>query len=183
MLAVVLALTAAVGYGGSDFAAGLASRSAPVIQITLLASVIGGVIVAAALPFAASPGPNAAALAWGFVAGLGGTLGAFAGRLAVIPGPRFQPDRSAGGESERPGPFGSQGAGTGDHVPGFPPPARRSREPRPVREPQPPLVQPAAPLRVAEHLRDRHPRTQRPGRDLIQAPNSRPFRAHEPVTA
>ena len=39
---------------------------------------IGGVIVAAALPFAASPGPNAAALAWGFVAGLGGTLGAFA---------------------------------------------------------------------------------------------------------
>ena len=78
MLAVVLALTAAIGYGGSDFAAGLASRSAPVIQITLLASVIGGVIVAAALPFAASPGPNAAALAWGFVAGLGGTLGAFA---------------------------------------------------------------------------------------------------------
>ena len=39
---------------------------------------IGGVIVAAALPFAASPGPNAAALAWGFAAGLGGTLGAFA---------------------------------------------------------------------------------------------------------
>ena len=68
MLAVVLALTAAIGYGGSDFAAGLASRSAPVIQITLLASVISGVIVAAALPFAASPGPNAAALAWGFVA-------------------------------------------------------------------------------------------------------------------
>ena len=78
MLAVVLALTAAISYGGSDFAAGLASRSAPVIQITLLASVIGGVIVAAALPFAASPGPNAAGLAWGFVAGLGGTLGAFA---------------------------------------------------------------------------------------------------------
>ena len=78
MLAVVLALASAVGYGGSDFAAGLASRSAPVIQITLLASVVSGVIVAAALPFAASPGPNGAALAWGFLAGLGGTLGAFA---------------------------------------------------------------------------------------------------------
>ena len=78
MLAVVLALASAIGYGSSDFAAGLASRSAPVIQITLLASVISGVIVAAALPFAASPGPNAAALAWGFGAGLGGTLGAFA---------------------------------------------------------------------------------------------------------
>jgi hypothetical protein len=37
MLAVVLALTAAIGYGGSDFAAGLASRSAPVIQVTLIA--------------------------------------------------------------------------------------------------------------------------------------------------
>jgi drug/metabolite transporter (DMT)-like permease len=78
MLAIVLALASAIGYGGSDFAAGLASRSAPVIQITLLASVIGAVIVAAALPFAASPGPSGAALAWGFVAGLGGTLGAFA---------------------------------------------------------------------------------------------------------
>ena len=78
MLAIVLALASAIGYGGSDFAAGLASRSAPVIQITLLASVISGVIVAAALPFAASPGPSGAALAWGFVAGLGGTLGAFA---------------------------------------------------------------------------------------------------------
>jgi drug/metabolite transporter (DMT)-like permease len=78
VLAIVLALASAIGYGGSDFAAGLASRSAPVIQITLLASVISGVIVAAALPFAASPGPSGAALAWGFVAGLGGTLGAFA---------------------------------------------------------------------------------------------------------
>jgi drug/metabolite transporter (DMT)-like permease len=78
VLAVVLALASAIGYGSSDFAAGLASRSAPVIQITLLASVVSGVIVAAALPFAASPGPSGAALAWGFAAGLGGTLGAFA---------------------------------------------------------------------------------------------------------
>ena len=78
MLAVVLALASAVGYGGSDFAAGLASRSAPVIQITLLASAVSALIVLAALPFAASPGPSATALAWGFGAGLGGTLGAFA---------------------------------------------------------------------------------------------------------
>ena len=78
MLAIVLALASAIGYGGSDFAAGLASRSAPVIQITLLASAVSAVIVMAALPFAASPGPSGAALTWGFVAGLGGTLGAFA---------------------------------------------------------------------------------------------------------
>ena len=78
MLAIVLALASAIGYGASDFAAGVASRSAPVIQITLLASAISGLFVAAALPFAASPGPTATALAWGFVAGIGGTLGAFA---------------------------------------------------------------------------------------------------------
>jgi len=78
VLAIVLALACAIGYGASDFAAGLAARSAPVIQITLLASAISGLFVAAALLFAASPGPTATALAWGFVAGIGGTLGAFA---------------------------------------------------------------------------------------------------------
>jgi drug/metabolite transporter (DMT)-like permease len=78
VLAVVLALASATGYGASDFAAGLASRDASVIAVTLLASAVGAVIVAAALPFAASPGPSAAALAWGFSAGLGGTLGALA---------------------------------------------------------------------------------------------------------
>lgn len=78
MLAIVLALASAIGYGGSDFAAGLASRDVSVIPVTLLATVVSTVIVAAALPFATSPGPSAAALAWGFGAGLAGTLGAFA---------------------------------------------------------------------------------------------------------
>jgi drug/metabolite transporter (DMT)-like permease len=78
VLAIVLALASAISYGGSDFAAGLAARSAGVIQISLLASLISGVVVAATLPFAASPLPGAAALAWGAVAGLGGTLGALA---------------------------------------------------------------------------------------------------------
>ena len=73
MLAVVLALASAVGYGGSDFAAGLASRSAGVIQVTLLASAVSAIVVTAALPFAASHPPGGAALAWGAVAGLGGT--------------------------------------------------------------------------------------------------------------
>jgi drug/metabolite transporter (DMT)-like permease len=78
VLAIVLALAAAIGYGGSDFAAGLATRSGSVVPVTLIVSVGSAVIVAAALPFAAVPGPSAAALAWGFGAGLGGTLGAFA---------------------------------------------------------------------------------------------------------
>ena len=78
MLAIILALASAITYGCSDFAAGLASRSAAVIQVSLLASVASGVVVATALPFAASPLPGAAALAWGALAGLGGTLGALA---------------------------------------------------------------------------------------------------------
>jgi len=78
VLAIVLALASAIGYGGSDFAAGLATRSGSVVPVTLLVSLVSAVIVAAALPFAATPAPSAAALAWGFAAGLGDTLGAFA---------------------------------------------------------------------------------------------------------
>ena len=78
MLAIVLALASAIGYGASDFAAGLASRRAGVIQVTLLASAVSAIVVTAALPVAASHRPAAAALAWGAVAGLGGTTGALA---------------------------------------------------------------------------------------------------------
>ena len=78
MLAVILALVSAIGYGSSDFAAGLASRAASVIQVTLLACVTACLLVLAALPFAASPGPSGAALAWGAVAGASGTLGGIA---------------------------------------------------------------------------------------------------------
>jgi drug/metabolite transporter (DMT)-like permease len=78
VLAIVLALASAIGYGGSDFAAGLASRSASVIQVALVGSAVSVVVAAAALPFAASPLPTAAALAWGAAAGLGGTLGGLA---------------------------------------------------------------------------------------------------------
>ena len=78
MLAVILALVSAIGYGSSDFAAGLASRAASVIQVTLLACVAACLLVLAALPFAAAPGPTGAALAWGAVAGASGTLGGIA---------------------------------------------------------------------------------------------------------
>jgi len=78
VLAIILALAAAIGYGGSDFAAGLAARTASVIQVTLLATVTAAVVVLAALPFAAAHQPSGAALAWGAAAGAGGTLGAFA---------------------------------------------------------------------------------------------------------
>jgi drug/metabolite transporter (DMT)-like permease len=78
MLAIVLALASALGYGSSDFAAGLASRSAGIIQVTLVASAVSLLPVAAALPFAAGHPPSATALAWGAGAGLGGTVGGLA---------------------------------------------------------------------------------------------------------
>ena len=80
MLAIVLALASAIGYGGSDFAAGLASRSAGIIQVNLLASAIStvAVAVAAALLLVGTHPPTAAALAWGAGAGLGGFVGGLA---------------------------------------------------------------------------------------------------------
>ena len=78
MLAIVLALASAIGYGGSDFAAGLASRAVSVIQVTLISTAASVVVVAAAVPFAATHPPGTAALAWGALAGLGETTGAFA---------------------------------------------------------------------------------------------------------
>ncbi|MGD0064010.1 MAG: EamA family transporter [Streptosporangiaceae bacterium] len=78
MLAIVLALASALGYGTSDFAAGIASRQAGIIQVTLVASAVGLLPVAVALPFTAGHPPSAAALAWGGGAGLGGTAGVLA---------------------------------------------------------------------------------------------------------
>jgi drug/metabolite transporter (DMT)-like permease len=78
MLAIILALASAIGYGGSDFAAGLASRTASVIQVTLLACLTATVVVLVALPLAAAHRPSEASLAGGAAAGAGGTLGGIA---------------------------------------------------------------------------------------------------------
>jgi hypothetical protein len=42
VLAVLLSLASAVGYGSSDFAAGLAARRASVVRVTLLAGLLLG---------------------------------------------------------------------------------------------------------------------------------------------
>jgi drug/metabolite transporter (DMT)-like permease len=78
VLAVLLALASAVSYGGSDFAAGLASRRFSIITVTFLASVCSLVLTLAVLPWVASPTPSAAALGWGAASGLGGLCGALA---------------------------------------------------------------------------------------------------------
>jgi drug/metabolite transporter (DMT)-like permease len=76
MLAVILALTSAIAYGGSDFAAGLASRRISVIMVSFVATSFSALLTLAVLPLVASKSPSAAALAWGTFAGLGGMAGA-----------------------------------------------------------------------------------------------------------
>jgi drug/metabolite transporter (DMT)-like permease len=78
MLAIVLALASAVAYGVSDYNAGLASRNASIIRVTLLSAAASALVVAVALPFAAAHPPGAASLAWGALAGLGEEVGALA---------------------------------------------------------------------------------------------------------
>jgi drug/metabolite transporter (DMT)-like permease len=78
MPAVLLALAAALSYGGSDFAAGLASRGAGVIRVSVLAEVTCAVVLLSIVPFISRQEPTPTGLAWGAVAGIGGAVGGMA---------------------------------------------------------------------------------------------------------
>jgi len=75
MLAVLLALTSAVCYGGSDFTAGLAARRAGAVRVTLAAEVAKAALVIAVVPLVSSRTPSVSSLAWGTAAGVGGVAG------------------------------------------------------------------------------------------------------------
>lgn len=78
MLAIVLALISALGYGGSDFAAGLAAREASVLQVTVLSEAASVLLLLLIVPWVSSQPPTAAALTWGAVSGICGVVGAMA---------------------------------------------------------------------------------------------------------
>lgn len=78
MPAVLLALAAALAYSGSDFAAGLASRGASVIRVSVLAEVTGAAVVLSIVPFITTREPTPTGLAWGTVAGISGAVGGMA---------------------------------------------------------------------------------------------------------
>ena len=78
MLAVLLALAAAAGYGGSDFAAGLAARRASVVRVTVLAEVTSAALLLCVIPFVSSQAPSLASVLWGTAAGASGVAGAMA---------------------------------------------------------------------------------------------------------
>ena len=66
MLTVLLSLVSAVGYGGSDFAAGLATRRASVIRVTVLAEAVSVAVVGVALALNGANLPSPQAVAWGW---------------------------------------------------------------------------------------------------------------------
>lgn len=79
MLAVFLALAAAIGFGGSDFVAGVAARRAGlVVGVTLTAEGVKAILVMIVVPLTSSQLPSGLSLAWGAVAGVSGGLGEMA---------------------------------------------------------------------------------------------------------
>jgi drug/metabolite transporter (DMT)-like permease len=78
LLAVLLALGAAAGYGGSDFAAGLAARRAGVVRVTVLAEVTSAALLICVIPFISSQAPSLTSVLWGIAAGVSGVTGAMA---------------------------------------------------------------------------------------------------------
>ena len=78
VLTIVLALAAALGYGSSDFAAGLAARGASVIRITILAEAISVLVLLLTVPWVSSQPPSLSTVTWSVVGGLSGVTGAMA---------------------------------------------------------------------------------------------------------
>lgn len=76
MIAILWALAAAVGYGSSDFAAGLAARRASVIRVALMTEAVCVVVVGPLLPLTGAGQPDLRAVAWGMASGLAGVSGA-----------------------------------------------------------------------------------------------------------
>jgi drug/metabolite transporter (DMT)-like permease len=78
MVPVLLALLSALGYGGSDFAAGIAAREGSILQVTILAEAASLLVLSLIVPWVSSQAPSAGSIAWGAAAGISGVVGAMA---------------------------------------------------------------------------------------------------------
>jgi drug/metabolite transporter (DMT)-like permease len=82
MVAVLLALAAAVSFGGSDYAAGLASRETDVLKVTVVAEGLNAAVVLPVVLLVSSRPPSVLTLGWGAAAGVcgvGGLMALFTG--------------------------------------------------------------------------------------------------------
>ena len=85
VIAVVLALTAAGGYGLSDFVGGLASRRAPVLRVVLTSYPVSVLLMAFVAPTGGPP--TEASLLWGALSGIAGGLAVLWFYAALATGP------------------------------------------------------------------------------------------------
>jgi drug/metabolite transporter (DMT)-like permease len=74
MLVVLLALGAALFYSWSDYAAGLASRGASVLRVTVVAQVTNAIVILPVIALVSRHAPSPASVAWASVAGLSGVV-------------------------------------------------------------------------------------------------------------
>jgi drug/metabolite transporter (DMT)-like permease len=75
IMGIVLGLAAAVLYGSSDFAGGVASRRFGELRVTIIDCAVAAVLSWAALGVVGGPGPAVRAVAWGLASGLAGGAG------------------------------------------------------------------------------------------------------------
>jgi drug/metabolite transporter (DMT)-like permease len=85
MVAVLLALAAAVSFGGSDYAAGLASRKTEVLRVTVAAEGVNAAVVIPVVLLVSSRPPSVLTLGWGAAAGVSGV----GGLMALFTGFRY----------------------------------------------------------------------------------------------
>jgi uncharacterized membrane protein len=78
MVAVLLALVAAVSFGGSDYTAGLASRKTSVLRVTVVAEGVNAALVVPVVVIFSSSSPSVLTLEWGAAAGVSGVCGVMA---------------------------------------------------------------------------------------------------------
>lgn len=85
-MALLLALGAGVSFGTADFVGGLAAKRTPATTVTVLSQAAGFAVLLLALPWVSSV-PSAAALGFGALAGVAGSLGLVAYLRALAAGP------------------------------------------------------------------------------------------------
>jgi uncharacterized membrane protein len=74
-MGILLGLTAALLYGSSDFAGGLAARRLGPVQVSMASSAVAAALAWAVLIMSGGPGASLRAIAWGLASGLAGGTG------------------------------------------------------------------------------------------------------------
>jgi uncharacterized membrane protein len=117
IMGIVLGLAAALLYGSSDFAGGVASRRFGSLRVTVISATVATALAWALLFASNGPGPSVHAVAWGLASGLAGGAGTLVlyrglarGQMSVVGpvsavGAAVVPVAAGVALGERPGPL------------------------------------------------------------------------------